>query len=538
MAVCFADVVSRRSVLRALGMTPLGFLSPLEFLGGLKASPSLGSVSSPPVPLRALRAHTERLVAFKQKRAGSEGLSEVKGFLKERLEALGFSVQTDAFQFLAYRPKGDSLSIDGRDVLHETFAYSSGLVGRFPLVPLEGRPGLAPSLKGAIALAPIESFNEVSLAYQRAIHEGFVAIVFSHRGCPAYPFASSMGFAFDGLQKESIPSLSIPFDAITPLLERLGKGDVFADVMIESDTEPALGENLYAFSQKNPGSAPLMLLAAHFDTWFEGATDDCASVALLLELAGALKRAYPQANFGFLFLDAEEVGLLGAYRALQTLVIKNGFSIKAFLNLEQAVVSPKGFTSSTFSAPRLFFDAFSQTLFGASGGVPVPAFLRLAWSGGASLSNLVPFYNAGVPSLTTGPISVPAFNHTPADTLEKVTDEALTDAFRFMFGLAASVHEGGLGLGGGGLSVPEAPKMVFERKESGLEVHIVPAFLPGTIDALVLNIGFLPVSKPRLEPLGNGRYRLETLEPFEGNSDTFLFVRFLGPIPAEGWLKL
>jgi hypothetical protein len=80
--------------------------------------------------------------------------------------------------------------------------------------------------------------------------------------------------------------------------------------------------------------------------------------------------------------------------------------------------------------------------------------------------------------------------------------------------------------------------MVFDRKESGLEVRIVPAFLPGTIDALVLNKGLLPVSKPRLEPLGNGRYRLETLEPFEENSDTFLFVRFLGPISAEGWLKL
>jgi len=255
---------------------------------------------------------------------------------------------------LAYRPKSDSLTIEGRDVTHETFAYSSGLVGRFPVRLLEGILDASPFLKGAIALAPIESFNEVSVAYQRAIHEGSAAIVFSHTGCPAYPFASSVGFAFDGVQKESIPALSMPLDAIAPLLGRLGKEDVFADVMIEPATEPASGENLYAFSQQNPGLAPLVLLAAHFDTWFEGATDDCASVALLLELAGALKRAYPQANFGFLFLDAEEVGLLGAYRALQTLVIKNRLPIKAFLNLEQAVVSPKGFTSSTFSAPRLF----------------------------------------------------------------------------------------------------------------------------------------------------------------------------------------
>lgn len=530
--------ISRRRALQALGSVPLALAYP-GFVKGVGATQSLGPARpQPTVPLKKIWAHTEQLVAFQHKRAGSEGLSEVRSFLQEQLEVLGFSVQTDPFQFLAYRPKSDSLTIEGRDVPHETFAYSSGLVGRFPVRLLEGTSEISPFLKGAIALAPIESFDEVSFAYQRASHNGAAAIVFSHKGSPATPFASSVGFAFDGVQKESIPALSVPFDAIAPLLERLGKGDVFADATIEPDTEPALGENIYAFSQKNPGSTPLVLLAAHFDTWFEGATDDCASVALLLELAGTLKRAYPQANFGFLFLDAEEVGLLGAYRALQTLVIENGLSIKAFLNLEQAVVSPKGFTSSTFSAPRLFFDAFSQTLFGASGGVPVPAFLRLAWSGGAHLSNLVPFYNAGVPSLTTGPVTVPAFNHTPADTLDKVSDEALTDAFRFMFGLAASVQEGGLGLGGGGLSVPEAPKMVFERKESGLEVRIVPAFLPGTIDALVLNKGFLPVSKPRLEPLGNGRYRLETLEPFEGNSDTFLFVHFLGPIPAEGWLKL
>lgn len=530
--------ISRRRALQALGSVPLALAYPGP-VKGVGATQSLGPARpQPTVPLEAIWSHTERLAAFKQKRAGSEGLSEVRGFLKEQLETLGFSVQTDAFQFLAYRPKSDSLTIEGRDVPHETFAYSSGLVGRFPVRLLEGTLDTSPFLKGAIALAPVGSFNEVSVAYQRAIHQGFAAIVFSHTGCPAYPFASSAGFAFDGVQKESIPALSMPFDAITPLLERLGKEDVFADVMIEPSTLPALGENLYAFSQQNPGSAPLVLLAAHFDTWFEGATDDCASVALLIELAGAMKRAYPQANLGFLFLDAEEVGLLGAYRALQTLVIKNGLPIRAFLNLEQAVVSPKGFTSSTFSAPTLFFDALSQTLFGASGGVPVPAFLRLAWSGGASLSNLVPFYNAGVPSLTTGPITVPWFNHSPADTLDKVTDEALADAFRFMLALAASVHEGRLGLGGGGLSVPETPNMVFEQKESGLEVRIVPAFLPGTIDALVLNKGLLPVSKPRLEPLGNGRYRLETLEHFEGNSDTFLFVRFLGPIPVEGWLKL
>lgn len=530
--------ISRRMALQALGSVPLALAYPGP-AKGVGATQFLGPARPrPTVPLKAIWAHLERLAAFKQKRAGSEGLSEVRGFLKEQLETLGFSVQTDAFQFLAYRPKSNSLTIEGRDVPHETFAYSSGLVGSFPVRLLEGGLDTSPTLKGAIALAPIGSFNEVAVAYQRAIHEGSSAIVFSHAGCPAYPFASSMGFAFDGVQKESIPAFSIPFDAITPLLERLGKEDVFAGVMIEPVAEPALGENLYAFSQQNPGPAPLVLLAAHFDTWFEGATDDCASVALLIELAGALKRAYPLANLGFLFLDAEEVGLLGAYRALQTLVIKKRLPIGAFLNLEQAVVAPKGFTSSTFSAPRLFFDAFSQTLFGPSGGVPVPAFLRLAWSGGTSLSNLVPFYNAGVPSLTTGPIIVPWFNHSRADTLDKVADEALADAFRFMFALATSVHEGGLGLGDGGLSIPEAPSMLFEQKESGLEVRIVPAFLPGRMDALVLNKGLLPVSKPMLEPLGNGRYRLEALGPFEENSDTFLFVRLLGPIPAEGWLKL
>lgn len=535
---CLAGVLSRRSVLRVLGMTPLALLSPLEYLGHSKASPSLGSVPLQSVPLEALRRHTERLAHFKQKRAGSEGLSEVRDFLKQRLSATGFSVQTDAFQFLAYRPKSDVLRLDGLEIPHETFAYSSGLDGRFLLTLLEGLPGNAPSNRGTLALAPITSFLEDSLAYQRASRNGAAAILFSHKGCPASPFALSIGFAFDGVQKESMPALSVPFEAISPLLDRLGEGEVFGEVRIEPDTEPTIGENLYAFSLKNPGASPIVLLAAHFDTWFEGATDDCASVALLLELASSLKRDYPLANFGFLFLDAEEVGLLGAYRSLRTLVMETGLQIKAFLNLEQAVVSPKGFTSSTFSAPGLFFDAASQALSGASGGIPVPAFLRLAWSGGASLSNLVPFYNAGVPSLTTGPVVVPAFNHTSLDTLDKVSDEALADAFRFMYQTAASVYEGGLGLGNTAPSVQETPKVVFEPKESGLEVRIVPPFLPGTIDAVVLENGFIPTLKPAMVPLENGHYRVDIPASLGSDRDAWLFVRLLGVIPAEGWLKL
>lgn len=529
---------SRRRALKILGLSSMipafsGFSK-----AGL-ATPSLGLAASPPeIPIEALREHTERLSAMPDKRAGSSGLSQVRGYIQERLKNQGFFVQSDPFQFLAYRLKSDTLILGGQALEHETFAYSSGLVGAFPAVLAQGALVGGSFSKGAFMIVPIESFEEISVAYQRAAHAEAAAIAFCHKGCPEYPFASSVGFAFDGIQEGSLPVLSFPYEALSPLIEPLRAGEVLAEVSIEPKAEAALGENLYAFSRENPASDPLLLLGVHFDTWFDGATDDCASVALLMELARTLKQAYPLANLGFLFLDAEEIGLLGAYRAIQSLFVGRRLPLRAFLNLEQAVVSPRGFVSSSISAPWLFGEALLQTLKGASGGFPVPAFLRLAWSGGAHLSNLVPFYNAGIPSLTSGPLSLPAFNHTPADTLDKVDDEALKQAFLFFFGLASSMMEERVGLGVGALSIPETPKVAFESKGRAIEVGIEPAFLPGILDAKVLENGFIPVFNVRPEPLSQGRYRLQLPETNLESSDSFLFVRLLGAIPAEGWLKL
>jgi aminopeptidase YwaD len=528
--------IPRRRMLKLLGFSSL---IPVYF-GFLKegfAITSLGPSSfGPGVPIEALWEHTGHLVAILDKRAGSPGLSQVRAYIQERLKSQGFFVQSDPFQFLAYRLKSDSLILGGKALTHETFTYSSGLKGRFPAVLAQGASDSDSFSKGAFMLVPIESFEDVPIAYQRASLAGAAAVAFSHKGCPEFPFASSVGFAFDGIQEGTIPALSIPYAQLSPFLDALKRGELTVEAWIEPFTEAADGLSFYAFSQQDLGSNPLLLLGAHFDTWFEGATDDCASVALLLELARTLKQAYPSENLGFLFLDAEEIGLLGAYRALQTLVVDRGLPIKAFLNLEQAVVSPRGFVSSTVAAPWLFGDALLEALHGSSGGFPVPAFLRLAWSGGAQLSNLVPFYNAGIPSLTTGPLSLPTFNHTPADTLDKVSDAGLHQAFRFFLGLASSLLREGSGFGP--LSIPETPRVAFERRGDVIEVRLIPAFLPGVLDATVLKNGFIPVFKANPEPLDDGLYRVQLPMASFDSSETFLFIRLMGAIPAEGWLRL
>lgn len=530
--------LSRRRAFEVLG---LSFLMPAlpGFLKEGPAMPRLGLTPfRPNVPLEALWEHTEHLAAIQDKRAGSLGIPKVLAYIQERLKAQGFFVQSDTFRFLAYRLKSDSLTLGGKAMTHETFAYSRGLKGRFPAVLAQGALESDSFSKGAFMIVPIESFEDVPLAYQRATLAQAAAVAFSHKGCPDFPFASSVGFAFDGIQEDGILALSIPYAQLKPFLEPLTRGELTVEAQIEPYTEAADAANLYAFSGEGLGSSPRLLLGAHFDTWFEGATDDCASVAILLELAYALKQTYPRTNLGFLFLDAEEIGLLGAYRAIQTLVVDRGLPIKAFLNLEQAVVSPRGFVSSTVEAPWLFGDALLQALNGSSGGFPVPAFLRLAWSGGAHLSNLVPFYNAGIPSLTTGPLSLPAFNHTPADTLDKISDEGLTQTYGFFLGLVSSLLGEEAGFGFGLPTIPETPRVAFEWRDGVIEARLMPGFLPGILDAIVLKNGFIPVLKPNAEPLGNGLYRIQLPLASLDSSETFLFVRLLGPIPAEGWLKL
>jgi hypothetical protein len=109
-------------------------------------------------------------------------------------------------------------------------------------------------------------------------------------------------------------------DHLVGVLTHLGLApriqDERAALRIAGSIHGARVENVIAKLPGSRGGGPAVLLVAHYDSVAQspGASDDGAGVATLLETARALRAGPPLANdVVFLFSDAEEIGLVGAF---------------------------------------------------------------------------------------------------------------------------------------------------------------------------------------------------------------------------------
>lgn len=190
----------------------------------------------------------------------------------------------------------------------------------------------------------------------------------------------------------------------------------------------------------------IVLATAHYDAWFGGANDNASGVAVTLAAAHALAPLPLDRSVRFLFLDGEELGMVGAGRYLDE---HGARGLELVLNADMvAFVGDGGNPLTADDEAEYFVQANERAAEHAH------RFARLARAlpdivgvrplvfpddgvslagvlSGAALSDHAPFWLAGVPALFPFPVGdKPSWYHTPGDTPEHVDRDRLARVAR------------------------------------------------------------------------------------------------------------
>jgi hypothetical protein len=223
----------------------------------------------------------------------------------------------------------------------------------------------------------------------------------------------------------AIPAVALGADDGARLTDALAAGRaVRATLDVAVATTPSTGSNVVGrIDGSEPGGA--LLVGAHFDTWFAGASDNGGGVATMLALAERWsRRARPRHTLVFIGYDGEEVALYGGYHFLRRHVVVGGESILAVLNFEV----PSAVGATLLGLGRSNHDVLVQDLDGLSYDYPLFAGLEFVpiLFGGIIPTDIQGIYRDGVPTASTA-VDAPYY-HTVEDTPDKVDVPALSAA--------------------------------------------------------------------------------------------------------------
>jgi len=260
----------------------------------------------------------------------------IAGALRDK----GFDVQTPEFEFSAFDAEPGTVSRGGRDFEATALEYTTGTAGvTAPLVaaPIDDSPGCTP---GDYAGLPVD--GAVVLVDRGVCPFAEKAAVAADLGAAALVVANNvdgkmMGGTLGEDSTVTIPVVSVSMADGAQL--RTGQGDVA--VRIEASTRKMTSRNVIA--QTTTGSTQdVVVVGAHLDSVPEGPgiNDNGSGSAAILETALQLGSSPDVRNaVRFAFWGAEEIGLVGSRRYIESLDSDQLRDIALYLNFDM-VASP------------------------------------------------------------------------------------------------------------------------------------------------------------------------------------------------------
>lgn len=201
-----------------------------------------------------------------------------------------------------------------------------------------------------------------------------------------------------------------------------------AVIDVQAASTPAVGKNILGKIQGSDPDGREIVVGAHYDTWFAGATDNGSGVAGLLAMAErrAKKGTMPAQTIVFVAYDGEEVALFGGYDFLRRHHIVGKEQISAILNLE----TPSARDSKTYGLAHSTIPGFDEVLRDAELNQLYTFYVSMKTVpdlfGGIIPTDIQGIYRNGVPTATTAVDST--YYHTTADTPDKVDPVFLATA--------------------------------------------------------------------------------------------------------------
>jgi aminopeptidase YwaD len=274
---------------------------------------------------------------------------------------------------------------------------------------------LGPGAAGKIVLTSSDGPSRGE-KYHGAIEAGAAAFIFSS----SQPGLLAPTGSIDG----QLPAIGLAYENAARLKRKLAAGPLRARLSIEARQQRMTGRNIVA---ELPGSQPeagWILAGGHYDGHdiAQGAQDNAAGVAVLVEAARLLAKCREQLKAGlrFVLFSGEELGLFGSYAYAGAHADQFDY-LRAVVNAD--VVS--------LAMPLVLQTQASPELAAYLRGLPLQAWDAVVKDeAGAFIMNSdhFPFSLAGLSAVwavTSHPAAGSSWGHTMADTLDKVEARSL-----------------------------------------------------------------------------------------------------------------
>ncbi|SDQ34298.1 M28 family peptidase [Natronobacterium texcoconense] len=286
--------------------------------------------------------HLEGLVDIGNRMAGSDGEREAAELTRDALEVVGArNTRLETFDIQGWT-RGDSAVLAGDEELDcIALPRSPDDEATAPLVDLGyGLPSdfEAADLEGKVAMvrSDIPDYYERYIhrreKYYHAVENGAVAFVYRNHVEGCLPPTGSVGTEADPIG--DIPAVGVSSEVGARLARRYDGKEV--EVRVDADVYDAQSQNVHA--ELGPDTDERVLVTSHVDAHdiAEGALDNGAGTAMVVELANALANREDEleTRVEFVAYGAEEVGLVGSgYHSEQT----DHDSIEAIVNNDGVV---------------------------------------------------------------------------------------------------------------------------------------------------------------------------------------------------------
>ncbi|CAN5872578.1 M28 family metallopeptidase [soil metagenome] len=315
------------------------------------AASQYGSALRQKVTTDAMMAHLQKLQDIADandgtRAIGTPGFDASVDYVAGELRAKGFDVQTPQFDVKVFDAKPGTITIGGSTFTARALEYTVGAatVGvTAPLVParVEDSPGCSPSdydglpVAGAVVLVDrgVCPFSQKMAA---VAGRGAVAMVVADN-----VDEKTMGGTLGESTVVKIPVVSVTKADGAELRAKSGQ----VTVKIEATTRDIIARNVVA--QTKTGSAENVVMAgAHLDSVPEGPgiNDNGSGVAAVLETAlqmGSTPQVQNAVRFGF--WGAEELGLVGSEKYIETLTVDQLKDIALYLNFDMLASPNPGY---------------------------------------------------------------------------------------------------------------------------------------------------------------------------------------------------
>ncbi|MDJ1430748.1 M28 family metallopeptidase [Halostagnicola sp. A-GB9-2] len=270
--------------------------------------------------------HLEDLVDIGNRMAGSDGERESAELTRDALSAAGArNARLEEFDIQGWTRDESSITADGLEQSSIALPRSPSETVSAELVDLEY--GLPESfsdadLEGTVVMVRsdipdhYERYVHRREKYYHAVDNGAVGFVYRNHVEGCLPPTGSVGTPEDPIGE--IPAVGVSSEVGARLARRFDGDEI--EVSVEAEIDEATSQNVHA--ELGPETDDRVLVTSHVDAHdiAEGALDNGAGTAMVVELAAALakREADLETRVEFVAYGAEEVGLVGSeYHAEQ-----------------------------------------------------------------------------------------------------------------------------------------------------------------------------------------------------------------------------